>query len=1131
LKRRALRIAVLSVLWVAGLAVLAGAGLYWRLSQGPVSLAFMGTAIEDAINKQLPEFRISLGAAELELDSETKTPHVRVRNLVLSDLQGQTIASAPKAGVALDGPNLLRGVVSIQSLDLIGPRVSIRRNLDGTLQLGIDNEAAAVEQQVELEPSEPNNGVDEKNDAPAATNSLVSGSRILELLDGGGDKGSLSKLEEVRLSRGIVKLYDEANDSTWFAPRTDLAFRRLASGFVIAAKADVSSGGDPWKLEASVSFRKEDRNYIANVAIENLVPANVADEIYALAQFARLNTPMSGHFEIEAKETGEVTKLTGEVFASAGQVNLPEFIAKPILIDEGTVRVRQIGSGMPYEIVESSLLIGGSRADLKGSVVPQKGEDGRVISYGIELTADNIALDPQGTVNNTVSVDSVSFKGKALVEEQRVDIDDLVVMAGSTGVRLRGVVTGGEESAGIQAAGRLRGVSAQLLKTIWPPILAPRTRGWINENVLNGTISDGVFEVNFPPDSLARAKKSKVLPADAVDMSFVMKNVTTQYFKSLPPLQGASGSASLKNGIFSLLIDGGAVTLPSGAKLALAEGKFKATDLLAEAVPGEFQFDVQGPVASLLEYAALPDLNLVNSEISKLPKVNGKARAIVGLKLPLIKNVPRERVVITQQVSVSDASIVGILPGVDLSDGNFAIGFNRDGVKVAGPAKLNGVDTTIDWQKSKGAANAVVNVETTLTEKMREKLGIKVGAYITGDVPMKLSIDDNGKAGRRIDVEADLSAVDMRVSAAGWSRDATKGTRATFTFIEEGKGGRRIENLKVDGKGLRLRGDLSLGANNNLRVLDFSEIRLSDDDVFTARIEPGEDTTSLTLTGKTFDARPYIKNLVSPPKGGQSAQVAKGGSFIVNARFDNVIANRGESVRDLEATLVTRAGTITTATIAGRFVSGFPINIKLTPTSEGKELRVNSDDGGSALRAANFYSKVAGGKLEFYALMANAPGSPIRNGELVLRKFDVRNEAALAELDSRGRPKKSGPRIEGVSFKRLRMPFKTDAKFVRLCNVELKGNDLGGVAKGVIRKADGAIDITGTMIPAQGINGVLDDIPLFREILMGGKGEGLFGVTFAMGGTISKPRTQVNPLSALAPGFLRKAFEFQGSCG
>ncbi len=1133
LRRKALKITLLSMLWVLGLAVIGAGAFYWRLSQGPISLAFMGKSIEEAINRQLPGFKIKLGESELELDSDTSTPHVRVRNLVLSDADGQQIASAPKAGVALDATNLLSGTVSIQSLDLIGARINIRRNLDGSMQLGIDNVADTSEQEIVLESNDEKTNQDATVDVTEPHQKpLVSGSRILELLDAGGDTGSLSKLQEVRLSRAVLKVYDEANDATWLAPQADLAFRRVASGFVIAAKANIASGGDPWKLESSLTFRQKEGNYTANVAVEGLVPANVADEIYALSQFARLNTPLQGNFEIDAKESGEITRIDGQLFAAAGQVNLPEYLANPIIIDEGTLRIRHAGSGKPFEIVELSLLMGGSRADLKGSVMPRRSEDGRVVAYDIDLTADNVSVDTQGTVKDPVFVDRVSFKGSASVEEQRVDIEDLVVMAGSAGVRLRGIITGGEDSPGIQAAGRLRSVSSGLLKKLWPPILAPRTRGWISDNVEKGLVEEGVFEINFAPNALAQAQRNKRLPESAVNLSFNMRDVNTTYFKSLPPLQNASGNAVLKDGKFNLVIDKGFVNLPSGAKLNLAEGRFDASELLSGAVPGVFRFDVQGGIAELLEYASLPDLNLATDDISKLPKVEGNARAIIGLKFPLIKNVPRDRVVITQEVSITDAALKNILPGVDLTEGKFDIGLTKESVSVAGPAKLNGVAAKIDWKKPRDGGSAKIAVETTLTEKMRERMGIRLDSYLTGDVPVTLDIGDISKDGRRIAVAANLDDVAMRVSAAGWSRPATAGTRATFDFIDSEKSGRRIENLKLDGKGLKLRGSIAMSSSNALKVVDLDEIRLSEDDVFSARIEPGAEATTLTISGNTFDARPYIKNLISPAKTAAAAsQTPKGGNFIVNANFKSVTAHRGESVRSVKGTFVSRGGTITTANITGEFVSGQPITIKLTPTTGGRELNISSSDGGAALRAANFYSKVAGGQLGFYAVMANAPGSPIRNGELLLRKFAVRNEAALAELDSRGKPKKSGPRIDGVDFKRLRMPFKTDAKFVRLCGVELKGNNLGGVAKGVIRKADGAIDITGTMIPAQGINGLLDDIPLLGQILTGGKGEGLFGITFAMGGTISKPKTQVNPLSALAPGFLRKAFEFQGTCG
>lgn len=1132
MRRRSFRIAVFSLLWVVGLLIVGGGGIYWRLNQGPISLAFMGNSIEQAINRQLPGFKISLGETELELDPDTGTPNVRVRNIVLMDSDGTTIASAPKAGVSLEGASLLSGTVSIQSLDLIGPRINIRRNLDGTLQLGIDNDAADSAQEIVLEPDSTAAAgkTDVSGESVAGPTSLVSGAKILALLDAGGEQGTLSKLEEVRLSRGTLRLYDEANDATWLAPRADLAFRRVPSGFVLAAKADVASGNEPWKLEASITYRKELKNFTANVAVDRLVPASVADNVYALSQFARLNTPLSGNFQIEAEENGRMTKLDGQVFAAAGQVNLPEYLAKPILIDEGTLRIRQSGSGAPFEIVESSLLMGGSRADLKGTITPNQGADGRVTSYGVDLAAANVAVDAQGTVKDPVFIDKVSFKGSFAVEEQKVDIEDLVVLAGASGVRLRGNITGGEESPGISAAGRLRDVDAALLKKIWPPILAPKTRGWINENVQAGIIGEGVFEVNFPPNVLARAQRDKVLPPDAVSLTFDMRNVTTRYFKSLPVLQGATGKAALRAGSFGLDIDKGFVTLPSGRSLGLAQGRFDATDLLSGAVPGVFRFDIQGGVQELLEYASLPDLNLIKDDLSKLPRIDGKARAIVGLKLPLIKDVPRDRVTITQEVSLRDVSAKNILPAIDLTEGEFAIDLSKETLAVTGPAKLNGVAAKVDWRKARSGGDARVAVETTLTENMRNKMGIKLGAYMTGDVPVKLAIESAAKDARRIAVEADLSDVEMRVAAAGWSRAATKGTTATFNFVDDVKSGRRIEDLKIDGKGLRVRGSIGMSSGNALRVIDLDEIRLSDDDVFAVRMEPADGVTKLTIAGNAFDARPYIKNLVSPAKTAGGSEAPKGGDFIVNARFKSVTAHRGEQIKNVIGSFASTGGKITQAEITGNFLSGFPVTVSLKPAAGGRELNVNSTDGGAALRAANFYSKVAGGTLQFYALMANAPGSPIRNGELEIKKFDVRNEAALAELDARGRPKRSGPRVGGVSFKRLRMPFTTDTKFVRLCNVELRGNDLGGVARGLIRKADGAIDISGTMIPAQGINNVFKDIPLFGPIL-GGK-EGIFGVTFTMGGTMAKPRTQVNPLSALAPGFLRKVFEFQGeACG
>jgi hypothetical protein len=172
---------------------------------------------------------------------------------------------------------------------------------------------------------------------------------------------------------------------------------------------------------------------------------------------------------------------------------------------------------------------------------------------------------------------------------------------------------------------------------------------------------------------------------------------------------------------------------------------------------------------------------------------------------------------------------------------------------------------------------------------------------------------------------------------------------------------------------------------------------------------------------------------------------------------------------------------------------------------------------------------VAGGVIDFSAKLGNGPDSSIRDGRLVIRDFEVRNEAALAELDRKGKPKSGDPRGDGVAFKQLYLPFTADARFIKIGDTTIKGAQLCATAQGLVRKADGAMDIDGTIVPACGINLLPGQIPLLGWLITGGPNEGLFGLTYALGGTISNPGFRVNPVSAVAPGIFRKLFEYGGS--
>ena len=108
------------------------------------------------------------------------------------------------------------------------------------------------------------------------------------------------------------------------------------------------------------------------------------------------------------------------------------------------------------------------------------------------------------------------------------------------------------------------------------------------------------------------------------------------------------------------------------------------------------------------------------------------------------------------------------------------------------------------------------------------------------------------------------------------------------------------------------------------------------------------------------------------------------------------------------------------------------------------------------------------------------------------------------------------------------MPFAVDREFVRIGDARVQGAAVGALAKGSIRKADGKLSIGGTLIPAYGLNSALSNLPIVGLLIAGGKDEGVIGVTFGLRGTMKSPEIKINPVSALAPGFLRKMFEFKG---
>jgi hypothetical protein len=86
------------------------------------------------------------------------------------------------------------------------------------------------------------------------------------------------------------------------------------------------------------------------------------------------------------------------------------------------------------------------------------------------------------------------------------------------------------------------------------------------------------------------------------------------------------------------------------------------------------------------------------------------------------------------------------------------------------------------------------------------------------------------------------------------------------------------------------------------------------------------------------------------------------------------------------------------------------------------------------------------------------------------------------------------------------------------------GPQLGATVEGSIDFAHDKVALSGTFVPIYGLNNLFSQIPVVGLLLGGGAHEGLFALNYRINGSASAPVLTFNPLSALAPGFLRKIF-------
>jgi hypothetical protein len=283
----------------------------------------------------------------------------------------------------------------------------------------------------------------------------------------------------------------------------------------------------------------------------------------------------------------------------------------------------------------------------------------------------------------------------------------------------------------------------------------------------------------------------------------------------------------------------------------------------------------------------------------------------------------------------------------------------------------------------------------------------------------------------------------------------------------------------------------------------------------------------VTAKGPTYDGRDLFRSFFDvAQQAAPDAKVRPG--LDLKAEVATVLGFSDTALRNVRMTLQKRANKLTGLDARGTLDGGkaFAAVVRQEP-GKPRRLLAESMDAGQVFKLVGFYPNAVGGVMSLEVNL-EGQGAAERTGTLWARNFSVLGDPVVIEVlqgaDS-SRPERRNVVRQQFEFEVMRVPFSVGHGQFVMNNAIINGPFEGANLRGKVDFRAQVIDVGGTYVGGIGIMQVIASIPLLGPILTGPRGEGVFGITFAIKGTLANPQVVVNPLALLTPGIFREIFQ------
>ncbi|TDR85527.1 AsmA-like C-terminal region-containing protein [Enterovirga rhinocerotis] len=1111
---------------LAGLLVIvavAAGGFYLRLAASPLNLADYKGRLEEALTSRLGAgWRVTVDETVLELYGGK--PALRAGGLEIRNPVGITVVRTPWALVSLNPLSLLVGHVSPREIELRDVHLRGVIAKDGTLSFSsaLDGPAIAAPPLPEGTPSTgsaspeaaapdvavPPTPASGEAQAPSVVSTAVA-SLIRPLVESSGLIGALDR----------ARLVDANLSLLGYDGRERVAFRRVNAVF------EQVEGGDrrfdlelqgvrgDWHVHGTVGGR---RGHPTSIEAEGVPLA----DIMLLAGLSKV--PVASDVKISASLAtafgrGRLDHLSGRLHSSAGTIARKG--SAPIRLDGASAQVQWDETSRVLAIPALTVQSEGTRVVLDGSVALAELGRWRIGLSGRDVVV--AALDPQHPAFRLGSV-----QAEALVGEDSIRLDKLALKGEGVDMALTGSFTPNSTTEILSGRLDVKGTDALRLVRLWPDTITPDLRAYLAKRLLSGSVEQLTLSAALDAQDMKAAFSDAPMTERSVSLSFAASGIGLSVVDGLPPLRDLTVAGTTSGTHVSLKAEDGAIAMPDGRRLSFSDASYLHTTLHQPGSAATIGFRIQGGLDALASFVRSP--LIAEAGLPEIDPAAVRGRLDLKASLPLIPGTipPLSDLAIDVTGNLSDV-VVDKLPGKErLEAGAFTVSREAGLLTIKGDGRLSGVPTAFDLRLPRTGTGELL-VSATLDEAARGRRGLPVAPVLTGPVAVKVAVPLGAKGVPR--VEADLARAGIDGLLPGWQKAPGRPGRVSFTKTETG-GVTELRDLQVESGSVQIRGLLGLGQTGAVERADITSLRLSPGDDMKAQLERSGGVYRLVVRGNNIDARPFLKWINAAPAKGAAARESQDIELDLSSTI--LSGFNDEAMTNVSAKGSVRDGDLRALQFAGRFRSA-AVEAQLAKRDAGAPiLALRSGDAGATLRFLDLYRRMTSGRLTVDA----RTGDGVQEGRITIDEFALQGEPALRRIvsqtqqsatsanDERGGTASRSQAVDQIAFNRLTTAFRRQGARMDYSDAVIYGPQVGFNLSGFVDHARDRLDITGTFVPAYMLNNAFSQIPVVGLILGGGRNEGLIAVEFRVAGALTNPSVTVNPLSAVAPGILRKLF-------